>query len=59
MNNNLKYQPQTNSGKVTVTVNEQLLFSISDYQKEWGWNNDRLREAQIERTKLTCKTVRG
>jgi hypothetical protein len=54
----LTYQPQTNSGKVTVTVNHYLLLSIMDYQTVNGWNNTECYERQIKRTELTCKTVK-
>lgn len=50
---------QTNSGTSTLTVNYALLLSIMDYQKANGWNNEDLREKQMKRTELTCKTVRG
>lgn len=53
----LTYRPQTNSGKVTVTVNHVLKQSIQEYIDQWGWNNCDLREAQIKRTEKYCKTV--
>lgn len=59
MTPSLHYQPQTNSGKVTVMVNHLLLFSIMDYQTANGWNNTECYKKQMKRTELTSKTVRA
>lgn len=58
MTNTHEYQPQINSGGQNSFLNKELIKSIDKFQSANGWNNDTLREAQMKRTELTCRTIK-
>lgn len=59
MTNTHEYQPQINSGGQNSFLNKELIKSIDKFQSANGWNNEPLREAQMKRTELTCRTIKA
>ena len=58
MTPDLTYQPQTNSGTSTLIIDKMHAWFISLHIRKYGWNNEPLREAQMKRTKKTCRTIK-